>query len=141
MRYLTIPDLYFTDGSINSPSCPTALDMLKVESTLATVRLRTEIAIWLPGHILVDRLSPSNSTHTRAMKEQVPSTKPKCHQFRISDAWIKLAVLQISFGIERCWIGIVSFVVEHRPVLKRERVQQLYQTAKPHGLTRRSRSQ
>ena len=63
MRYLTTPDIYFTDGSINSPSCPTALDMLKVASTLATARLRTDIAIWLPGHILVDHLSPSSSRH------------------------------------------------------------------------------
>ena len=57
MRHLTKPDLYCTDGSINPPYCPTALDMLKVESTLATVRLRTEIAIWLPGHILVDHIN------------------------------------------------------------------------------------
>ena len=48
----------------------------------------------------------------------LPSTKSECHQCGISDAWIKLAVLQISFGIERWWIGIVSFVIEHRPELK-----------------------
>ena len=63
MRYLIIPDLYFTDGSINSPSCPIALDMLKVKSTFATIRLRTDIAMWLPGHILVARVSPSSSGH------------------------------------------------------------------------------
>ena len=59
MRYLTIPDVYFTDGSINFPSFPTALDMVKVERTLATVRLSRGIAMWIPGHILDDYLSPS----------------------------------------------------------------------------------
>ena len=91
MRYQTMPDLYFTDGSISSPSFPTALDMLKVESTLATIRLRTEIAIWLPGHNLVDHLSISSSTP--GDEGILPSTKPECHQRRIPDAWIKLAVL------------------------------------------------
>ena len=61
IAHQSIPVLYFTSVSINDPSSSTALDMLKVESTPATVRPSRETAMWLPGHALVEHFS--NSRH------------------------------------------------------------------------------
>ena len=59
MAHLSIELIYFTSVSINDPSWFAALEMLKVESTPATVRPSRETAIWLPGHILIDNFSTS----------------------------------------------------------------------------------
>jgi len=134
MAHQIIAVLYSTFGSINDPSSPTALDMLKVESTPATVRPNREIAKWLPGHNLVDHLSTSWRHGWCRNTNDLPSTKPECHQHRIPNVWIKLAVLQIPLGIKRWWIRIIGFIVEHCPVLKKW-IQQLYRTANSHVLT------
>ena len=60
MAHQIIPALYFTSVSMNDPSWSTTLDMLKVESTPATVRLSKETAMCLPGHILFYHLSLSS---------------------------------------------------------------------------------
>ena len=107
MAHQIIPVWYSTDGSISDPSSATALDILKVERTPVTVRQSRETARWSPGHILVDYFSTldigDKGTGLRP-KNDLHSTKPKCHQSKISDTGIKLAVLQIPFGIERRWI-------------------------------------
>jgi hypothetical protein len=104
MAHRTIELVYFTSVSINDPSWSTALEMLKVESTPATVRQSREMAMWLPGHILSHHFSTQEigdeETGLRP-KNDLPSTKPECYQCGVSDVGIKLAVLQIPFGIER----------------------------------------
>ena len=120
IAHLTIELVYSTSVAMNDPSWSTALEMLKVESTPATVRPSRETAMWFPGHILIDHFSTSRDRAGFCPKNDLPSTKPECHQCRISDVGIKLAVLQIPFGFERWWIGIVGFVIEHRPVSKRQ---------------------
>jgi len=59
MAHLTVELVYFTSVSINDPSWSVALEMLKVESTPATVRASRDIAMWFPGHILIDHFSTS----------------------------------------------------------------------------------
>ena len=61
IAHLTIELVYFTSVSINDPSWSTTLEMLKVESTPATVRPSRETAMWLPGHILIDHFSTSSN--------------------------------------------------------------------------------
>ena len=122
MAHQTRPVLYSTFGSINDPSSSTALDMLKVESTPASVRPKRDTARWLPGHLLVDHVSTSIRGWCRDAhppESDLPSTKPKCHQYRILNVWIKLAILQIPFRLERRWIRIIGFIIEHRPVSKK----------------------
>jgi hypothetical protein len=72
--------LYVASVFINDPSWSTSLEILKVESTPATVRASGETAMWLPGHTLIVPQEIGHEGTGLRPNNDLPSTKPKYNQ-------------------------------------------------------------